>query len=94
MEHSRMRICAEIRSIMMQARPSGRQSPHRRIPRSGIGKTNLKFGEFDADIRRIRQGIPTPNHENGTPSGFAVSPTSDEDRILTGPVGLSRAGLL
>jgi len=47
---SRMRICAEIRTIMMYAQvPLGRQSPHGRIPRSGIGKTNLKFGEFDAD---------------------------------------------
>ena len=24
-----------------------------------------------------------PIFENGTPAGFAVSPTSDEDRILT-----------
>ena len=47
---SRMRICAEIRTIMMYAQvPLGRQSPHGRIPRSGIGKTNVKFGEFDAD---------------------------------------------
>ena len=40
-----MRICAEIRTIMMYAQvPLGRQSPHGRIPRSGIGKTNVKFG--------------------------------------------------